>query len=278
MPGTGERKSFFFEDKKFKKIPPEEPLFLNKEKRIPYGWIFLLSLFAGLAGGIGAFTFLQNLPAESALPQTQEVLVLKDASGIARAYLQTRPDGTISLSWNADASGSRLILEPGDQGVPRLLLYDASGHPVLVLGRQQDGNTGLFLSGGRLPGAELMLSPDGDPSLVLNRDRPKTEVRLAVNGEGTRGLFFYNDSTNPAASLTQTGSERPVILPAAFPEAEPLSDFPAPQESLPPYSGKGQKILVPKTSVRDPSKIQRIETLKGVYSETIEHCEGGVVC
>ena len=284
MPTAENRKPLLWDDKKFKKIPPEDLMERSRAGRIPYGWILFLALAAGMIGGMMSLRLAQGHAFSSASLAANQPWVIRDASGREKAFVKTDAEGRITISWSAEGTGPKMVLDQGEHDVPSLTLVDGEGRSVMTLGGQGDASSGILVQGKQGPAVELTLSQQGYPTLRMSQEENRAKLKLGISSDGTKGLFFYRDQDEPDAVFMQTGDGLPVMRP--FPAgglSETKPQVPAapeipPASAAPRGTGGGQTMMLMPISAESAPPAQKIETIKGVYSQTLEHCEGGAVC
>jgi len=234
-------------------------------RRTPYALIFLISLAAGALGGFAAGFFFAPKPharADAEGPvETMREWVLRDNKGKPQGILGLN-NGRWTFSWGAPGRDSKLMLETSEQGTPVLQLIDSAGHARVLLGGLPGGSEGLRISEAQgSEGLDLSVSPDGNPVLRMNQEEQGARVKLGISSDGTKGLFFYRDQDDPDAVFMQAGNEPPVV---GTPEAHYQKRLPSLNEAV--------------RTAQQKAAPQKIETIRGIFSDTVEHCESGVMC
>jgi hypothetical protein len=134
---------------------------------------------AGLAGAA----------AQKATTIEAREFVLRDDSGVMRASLAIRPDGT-----------------------PGFGLFDKSGQVRLSFDMNAEGQAGLNLHDdmGTLRAA-VALRPDGTPGIGLFGAKGQVRASLDVGRDGTSGVNVYDDAGTLRAAVAMRPDAQPAI-------------------------------------------------------------------
>jgi hypothetical protein len=110
----------------------------------------------------------QTAPVPVANTLEAERFVLRDASGLVRATLGLRSDGTAALALADDTQQERAVVGVTAQGLPAVELSERSGRQRASFAVRADGSASLsLLDQGDRPRLELRAQGDGRPSLTL---------------------------------------------------------------------------------------------------------------
>ncbi len=139
----------------------------------------------GLLGCAAAVALAGAVEQKPATIEARE-FVLRDDSGVMRASLTIRPDGT-----------------------PGFGLFDKSGRVRLSFDLDAEGQAGLNLhDGSGTLRAAVAMRPDGTPGLALFGTKGQVRASLDVGRDGTSGVNVYDDAGTLRAAMAMRRTPR----------------------------------------------------------------------
>lgn len=154
-----------------------------------------------LAGAALAVAFARTAPSRVAEAVEARRFVLRDAAGVVRATLATRPDGAARVLLLDRGGTPRLQLSLLPDGSPGLTLSDAQGRPSAVLGQLADRTTSLVLADpAGTTRAVLGYAPADGTSLVFAAEDGSTRAWMGVDRRGEGSLTLV-ETASPAEPL-----------------------------------------------------------------------------
>ncbi|MGH9442338.1 MAG: hypothetical protein ACRD16_08675 [Thermoanaerobaculia bacterium] len=144
---------------------------------------------------------------------------LVDEKGTSRAVLAVGRSGT-AISVNNGAGKTRAALTVGDDGAPRLELFDRADSPRASLKLAGDGSPALSLSDdGKRTRAEVSLGPEGSPKVELKDETGKPRGSIAIGAEGGAAIVLAGSPCSSVKLLEDDGSIRAALGCTALKEA-----------------------------------------------------------
>ncbi len=139
--------------------------------------------------GCAALVALAGAAAQSPATLEAREFLLRDESGVTRASLTIRPDGT-----------------------PGFGLFDKSGRVRVSFDLDAEGQGGLHLhdDSGTLRAA-VALRPDGTPGIGLFGDKGQVRASLDVGRDGTSGVNVYDDAGTLRAAMAMRPDATPAV-------------------------------------------------------------------
>lgn len=158
-------------------------------------------LGVGMVAGVGVLVLAGASQSRYPTIEAKE-FVLRDPSGLMRAALAIRPDGTPGLGLFDHQNRVRLSLDLHPDDSPSVSLHDAAGAARGTIALRLDGTPGLALADelGRLR-VSLEVGADGTSGVNVFDPSGTLRAAVAIRPDGTPGVGLFDSQGQPRQAL-----------------------------------------------------------------------------